>query len=629
MLEQRGRKHPAESRVRQTLLLFCLIWACASQPNSAQQQTIIAPSRSIDWSHVGIAGGLPLRQTICATLNPGASASQISSALGACSSGQTVKLNAGTYNIGGLDFGTAKSNVTLRGAGADQTHLVFSDNVSCNGLFADVCMHSNDTNWRGGPSNSANWTAGYAKGTTVITLSSTTNLSVGKTIILDQLNDSTDNGSIYVCESAAQGCNDDGPSGGPSGGQRSGRAQQQLVMVTAINGTQVTISPGLYMPNWRSSQSPGAWWATSPAVADGIEDLSLDHSASGETYGIGIFNCNGCWVKGIRSINSNRGHVHAEDSARLVVRDSYFFGTKNSVSQSYGVEVFPSSDALIENNIFQHVTAPQMINASCSGCVVAYNFSINDYYVPTNYLSHSVFLHAGGIDNVLIEGNAGVGMYSDLFHGTHHFVTVFRNRYNGWESGRTDNLHPENLWPFSRFYNIIGNVFGESGRSTAYQETPTAGGGASIYVLGTGTVNCCASGDQNVVTTLMRWGNYDTVNAGVRFVPSEVPSALSGAQGPYLNPVPGTQILPASLYLSGKPNWWPAAKAWPAIGPDVTGGNIPNVGGHAYTIPAQDCYAQTMGGPADGSGGVRSFNAANCYPTTPAPSAPTNLRIVP
>ncbi len=133
----------------------------------------------------------------------------------------------------------------------------------------------------------------------------------------------------------------------------------------------------------------------------------------------------------------------------MVVRDSYFFGTKNAVSQSYGVEVFPSSDALIENNIFQHVTAPQMINASCSGCVVAYNFSINDYYVPTNFLSHSVFLHAGGIDNVLIEGNIGAGMYSDLFHGTHHFVTVFRNRYNGWEVGRTSNLHPQNLWPFS------------------------------------------------------------------------------------------------------------------------------------------------------------------------------------
>jgi len=604
-------------------LPFVLILLSVSSFAQAQQ-TVVGSSRSIDWRNVGIPGGIPNRTTACATLNPGASAAQISSALSSCPSGQVVQLNAGTYNISGIDFGAGKSNVTLRGAGADRTLLVFTSgaSTSCNGLFADVCMHSSDTNWRGGPSNTANWTAGYAKGTTVITLSSTAGLSVGKTIILDQLNDSSDGGGIYVCETVSGACNDDGPNGGPSGGQRSGRAQQQLVAVTAIAGNLVTISPGLYMPNWRSSQSPGAWWATNAATADGIEELSLDHTASDDTYGIGLFNCNGCWVKGVRSINSNRGHVHAEDSARMVVRDSYFFGT-----QSYGVEVFPSADALIENNIFQHVTAPQMINASCSGCVVAYNFSINDYYVPTNFLSHSVFLHAGGIDNVLIEGNIGAGMYSDLFHGTHHFVTVFRNRYNGWEVGRTSNLQPQNLWPFSRFYNVVGNVLGQSGVSNNYQETPSAGNGNSIYVLGTGTVNCCASGDPNVATTVMRWGNYDTVNGGNRFVAAEVPSALAGAQAAYSNVVPATQTLPASFYLSARPGWWPASKPWPAIGPDVTGGNLANVGGRAYSIPALDCYTR-MGGPADGSGNPLTFSATTCYGTAGAPpSAPTNLRI--
>jgi hypothetical protein len=60
----------------------------------------------------------------------------------------------------------------------------------------------------------------------------------------------------------------------------------------------------------------------------------------------------------------------------------------------------------------------------------------------------------------------------------------------------------------------------------------------------------------------------------------------------------------------------------------VTGGNIPNVDGHAYTIPAQDCYATTMLGPADGSGNVLPFNASSCYPSVGAvPSVPRNLRI--
>jgi hypothetical protein len=618
---------------KHTLLLFGLILLCFAQ-HAAAQQTIVAASRSINWGNVGILGDIPARTTICATLNPGATAAQISSAIASCPSGQTVQLNAGTYNLaGGIDFGGGTSNVTLRGAGADQTFLIFSSGGGCNGLSNDICMHSSDTNWRGGPSETANWTAGYAAGTTVITLNSVTNLSVGKTIILDQLNDTSDNGAIYVCDTLAGNCNDDGPSGGPGGSQRDSRAQQQLVTVTAINGNQVTISPGLYMPNWRSGQSPGAWWADTPAFADGVENMSLDHTNSGSQYGIALFNCESCWVKGVRSLRPNRSHVHIESSNRTVVRDSYFFGTQNAVSQSYGVETFPSGDALIENNIFQQITAPQMLSGPCSGCVVSYNFSIYDLYNPAAYLSHSIFIHSSGIDNVLIEGNVGVGMYSDLFHGTHHFVTVFRNRYNGWEStGPTGNLNAENLWPFSRFYNIVGNVFGESGRQIDYQDTPsvTNGDAAAIYVLGTGTGNCCLSGDANVATTLMRWGNYDTLSAAARFLSSEVPSSLAGAQAPYSNPVPGSQTLPASFYLSGKPRWWPATKPWPAIGPDVSGGNIANVAGHAYTIPAQDCYVNTMKGPADGTGSILSFNAASCYPSTStAPPAPQNLRIVP
>src|SRR5262249_35155450 len=312
-----------------------------------------------------------------------------------------------------------------------QTLIVFGSGSSlgCHGLNANVCLDSADTNWPGGPSNSANWTAGYAKGTTVITLSSTANLAVGKPLILDQLDDPTDNGAIYVCATVTGGCNDDGPNGGPSGGQRASRQQQQLVTVTAINGNQVTISPGLYMPNWRASQSPGAFWASNPIFSSGVEDLSLDHTAtSGDQAGIGIFNCSGCWVKGVRSINSAREHVWIYDSLRVVVRDNYFYGTKNAVSQSYGVEAFPSSDSLIENNIFQRITAPQMINASCSGCVVAYNYSINDYYAGSaTWMMQAVHLHAGGLDNVLIEGNVGAGVYGDLFHGTHHFITIFRN----------------------------------------------------------------------------------------------------------------------------------------------------------------------------------------------------------
>ena len=62
---------------------------------------------------------------VCATLNPGATATQINAAITACPSGQVVSLAAGTYSISD-DGVVMKSGVTLRGAGADKTLLVFS-----------------------------------------------------------------------------------------------------------------------------------------------------------------------------------------------------------------------------------------------------------------------------------------------------------------------------------------------------------------------------------------------------------------------------------------------------------------------------------------------------------------------
>src|SRR5262249_46048785 len=159
-------------------------------------------------------------------------------------------------------------NVTLRGAGADQTFLVFNPtaSVSCNGWQPDVCIHSSDTNYKGAPTNSTTWTSTtttacppgysgtcYPKGLTTIMLGWTTKLAVGKPMMLDRLNDDTsgsnfgDNGGIYVCAVAA--CSDDS-NGGPGEAARPGRDQVQIVTVTNINGNQVTFTPGLYMPNW-------------------------------------------------------------------------------------------------------------------------------------------------------------------------------------------------------------------------------------------------------------------------------------------------------------------------------------------------------------------------------------------
>jgi hypothetical protein len=62
------------------------------------------------------------------------------------------------------------------------------------------------------PAHVADWIGGYAQGSTQITLSSTTGLSVGMYIVLDQLNDLADTGNVLVGSLAAV-CADEGPGG--------------------------------------------------------------------------------------------------------------------------------------------------------------------------------------------------------------------------------------------------------------------------------------------------------------------------------------------------------------------------------------------------------------------------------
>jgi hypothetical protein len=593
------------------LALVLLMSLGISTVSSAQ--TIINASRRIDWSQAGISGGIPHQTTICATLNPGATAAQINSAIAACTNG-VVYLTAGTYTLAaGIDF-AGRSNVTLRGAGPDQTFLVFTGSVSCFGLGADVCVRNTDLSYSQGPAHTANWTAGYAPGTTTITLSSTSGLQVGSLLILDQLNDASDTGGVFVC-STLNVCADEGP----GGAGRSARDQSQIARVTAISGTTVTIAPGLYMPNWRASQTPGAWWATTTVSLDGIENLTLNHTSSPAQSGVLFFTAYQCWVANVKSVNADRNHVWLYQTAHTVVRDSYFYGTKNAASQSYGVESFTSSDNLVENNILQHVTAPLMQNGSASGSVFGYNFLTDDNYtVSPAWMIPGNYNHAAGVDMGLHEGNDSSGFMADIVHGTHNYLTVFRNHFTGLEPGKVSQTIPIHLYAFSRFMNIVGNVLGTPGYHTSYQDLAPAGTAAdtSIFVLGwsanEGSINSSIPVDPLVASTLLRWGNYDVATGTSRFVAAEIPAG---------NAVPSGQALPASLYLPARPGWW-GTMPWPATGPDVAGGQ--DGAGHVYKIPARLCYENT----AVSGDGTLNFNATTCYTGSPSPpAAPTNLVI--
>ncbi|MGB8296143.1 MAG: hypothetical protein WCG85_12020 [Polyangia bacterium] len=585
---------------------------------------ILDPSRAIDWTHVGVVGGIPTRSTVCATLNPGAMAAQINSAIQACPAGQVVMLGAGTYSIS--DSGIVmKTGVTLRGAGADKTLLIFTATTYCNNQNACVCfVGSNewggDTRALAGGSNYADWTGGYAQGSSQITLANvgSAGIAVGQYLHLDQANDTTVGPDFFVCDNTTAPCSLEGGNGGRTINNTL-RSQVQIVRVTAVNGNTYTIDPPLYSPNWRASQSPAVWWASTLLQNAGVEDLSIDATNSNGMTNVSMVNAANDWVKGVRLVRTcqcQRDLVQLMDAVHCTIESNYLYGTQGE-SVNYGIESYVASNNLIDNNILQHVVAPMMVQPAL-GSVYAYNFAINDTYYDAGYTTNPLHWmigmadqHNAGVEYNLYEGNIGPGIGCDVIHGNQLANTLFRNYLLGSDPGRIDSTDAVNLASYNRYHNIVGNVLGTPGYTMTYEAHSGPGQSATVFNIGGGNSSngVTIPDDPMVAATLFRWGNFDVATNAVRFTAAEVPSDIT----PYGNAVPASQTLPPSFYLAGKPGFWPASKPWPPIGPDVTGGSVAGLSGHVYTNPAQDCFV-AMGGPTDGSGAVLTFSAASCYP---------------
>jgi len=650
------------------------------------------------------------------------------------------------------------------------TTIYLTNTVGCNGLWLGVCMTPASPQNNGAavvlPSDTGsnaqwcNWTGGYSQGTTTITLSGCPNKTgppINKMLILDQANDTTDTNGIYICDSSTRGCTVENP------GNLDGRviggvtySQKQIVYVTAVSGSgtgpyTVTISPGVHFNNIRPSQSPGAWWSAGQVQNDGLENITIDHSAAngigsatvgnnagagyavndtfsvagvsgsilrvtsittgGVVTGVGVnglgagatvannlatttltgsgsgltvnvtglnalntgaamFSCYQCWVKNMRSIYAGRDHVFIVYSANDVVRDSYMYQASAHGSQSYAVEVEVGSGILIENNIFQQTTN-SIIFGQASGSVVGYNYSVDNQFGTGVWAQTADAGHNAGNDMNLWEGNNFYGLWADDSWGASNTSTYFRNMFIGWQSGKSEGTYPVSMESWVRAFNVVGNVIGQPGYHTNYESYATSSSGGvnggdaavnhSIYALGwTGNASLGACNqppicDALVRPTLMRWGNYDVVTSGAKWdsteaAPAAVPYVNANFTASYFSSLAHT--LPASLYYSSKPSWWPSAKAWPPVGPDVSSGNLGICSGtyagaqatasgqctggswssgwaaHANSIPAQDCYLNVMHGPPDGTGNVLNFDASLCYAAyRTGPASPTGLTV--
>lgn len=608
---------------------------------------ILNANRAADWTQAGFTIVEPALQ--CAnqvgTYSPsgGDDAASINALIAGCTNGGYILLGPGTFNFSsdGLKF-NAVNNVVLRGTGPNSTKLLMTTKFNCD-QAGYACIWGN-TQTSGFYFAAANWTGdngssgSYAKGNTVIDLSSTNGLHVGQMLMLDQKDDSfgfptsgtgcSESGSTVTCNTTiahnfsvgdlvavggkqkptnndcGQGTNigyngwwvvtainvggqaspfnfqytdtntglstctggyaskDNGgffstgventtivgnpsigrvcPSPGtadPScqAGEVSQRSQTEVHVVTnigAANGcgtgcTQVTIAPPIFMPNWRTSQAPGAYWTASSlagySIGDGIENLTIDSSTGSTASGgtVQFLNAYKCWLKNTRVISGDTQHVTIHASMSIDILNNYFVGTRNGTNQTYGVDDKQGSNDLIQNNLFQHIPSP-LINEGSYGDVIAYNYIVDGAYNSVGTLLDSLSNHGFGGFN-LFEGNNVSKLSLDDNHGQTTGMTLFRNRFRGQDTPvKTNSLAAAQICTYQRGENLIGNILGTS----AYQSTgymmPSSNSNIQIngytYLLGsplqTGTI---VPYDPLVASSMLLWGNYDTVSGTVRW----------------------------------------------------------------------------------------------------------------
>ena len=709
-----------EILLRSSSFLFIFIILLTFVPSKTQSQAwsgLLAPNRAITWSNAG-AGTIPSRTTICQTLGTAGqsatyaqtvTAAQIASAIQACPANQVVYLNAGTYTLstslmGPGNGGAWPNNVTLRGAGANQTILswtAFTNNCLGYGP-AGLCAFNGDSGVGQYATNVMAITGGVSSGSTSITIGgqgtgcttsgtcpgNLSNLKVGSLMEINQQDDCNDTGNWFesgygpgysgACQLVTWGGTSNAwPPNYPSGTSNTGRSLTQVVTVTAISGSTVTFSPGLYGGKWNMSYAPyAAYSSTPPLTGFGLENLQLNTSPLGDEEAmLNIVWATNSWVKNVALVNptvnngdpATRKHILVASSQHVTIRDSYMYGSRWG-SDAYGVDlVWGTSDSLIENNIAHHMASAFMTETAI-GNVFGYNFDADNYYVNGNgaqWQQCELYHHDAGDAFNLYEGHEGICADNDDIHGTSFGLTYFRNYLSGRDpatqcpgggncqtGSKIQNTAAYIDLAFARYANFVGNVVGDGSYANTYQNVGASGNVNScpgyswtvLYSLNFANGNqqpfssACTQttytidNDPLVSASLVRWGNYDTVNSAVQTNAGETASGAPAYPG-LSSPSTSWGSFP-SLYLPGKPSWWTfnngtTTTPWPSVGPDVTGGNIANLGGHAYHNPAANCFLNVLGGKQDGSSGPLGFDAGLCYPNSNSaasgPPAPSNL----
>jgi uncharacterized repeat protein (TIGR02543 family) len=495
-----------------------------------------------NWKNAGLAsvGGIPSRTAVCATVNPLGGGqddfTNIQNAINSCAAGKVVQLGAGAFTVHIADLPIhISTGITLRGSGDCsgssspycQTSISVSDGalaytggmcgtstsnkVGCpNGgppviLMAPVAPDYNYS-WAkcgntggniGTGCGAISLAADAAQGQATIQLSSTSGLSVGQWVLIDEasgagwvadpMNAWTGYGSVWAASDWLSS------SGSPATGRvlwsksqnRGGwdfgaafpyqassvgcwhsycdRPTAELHKIASIgagacpgSACTVTFDDPLTIAFRQSgnhnAQIYGALYASNTAMGSpismlqnaGVENISVLRGVNG---GMEMELCAYCWIKNTEVGDWYGGGINIEYSVRSELNTVYVHHCWNSVNNGAEYPIAldnASTEILITNSITNFGGKGMVARAGGAGSVVSYSYvddsmydaesGIGDYWLDMG-LNAS---HYSGPHHVLFEGDWADNLDSDNTHGNSMYMTFFRNQSTGMRTPFTD-----------------------------------------------------------------------------------------------------------------------------------------------------------------------------------------------
>lgn len=555
------------------------LWICAALVTMSVEAAILPADRIIPWDP-GPRGGITSPTTIfCNVTNsiPGTNIvcvgngttddyRAMQAAANLCPSNQVIYLPPGTYKLTNTVTVT-KSGVVVRGAG---TNLTFTKYYGPTG--GDGWSFGNNS----GTIGDVNWTGGFTKGTTTITVSSTNGYPVGAIVVVATTNNIANGSDPNTWPLFAVGNTNNSGYADVYTGYKSGRySLGHLARITNATSTTLSIDPPL--PTDYTNGQNLVFKMSTFTERVGIENLTIIDSATNAYAGnhLVFYECANSWFSNIFSVKVSATHVRFSKCLWCAGIDSWIDdGLAFTANASYGLELYLYSTAcLIQNNVFQRcLNAVQLVTASQN--VIAYNFTTNNVGPnDSRRMSFDFAANHGAHPCMnLFEGNKGDKTFADAIHGTGSHFVYLRNWFRAWGSNNTPGYSTGFVyavvaadWAWgNRFVSAVGNILGTTNINTNtfgwasfdYMHTNPPTGpdfqDPAIYQVGYfNSAGISSSKDTNVLYTLLLYNNL-----------------VSYTNGPYqiLNTESNATAMPDSYYLTNKPAWF-GGWQWPPMDP--------------------------------------------------------------